>query len=257
MDERQTDAVLAELRDRISDMLAAVQLLTPLVRDSGSRADKGYLAAVNKSLYRLVRLLRHADMCGPGEVSCRREPVDLAGLCRDMGRHCEDMAGQLGIAFDWTLGESGVLSLADDQLLEMALLNILTNAFQAAGRGGSVTLRAGLADGAWRVTVEDSGPGLTAREEEADPMLKQPGGVGLGLEAARRILALHDGSLMLDDGGKGGVRAVATIPIKKPSREDLLRTPETAWDAWGGFSPAKVEFSPLLPMEAFGAEDEE
>lgn len=257
MNERQTDAILVELRERTSDMLAAVQLLTPLVREAGSRADKGYLAAVNKSLYRLVRLLRHAELCGPEEVAYREEPVDLAGLCRDMSRHCEDMAKQLNVSFDWVLGEAGVLSLADNQLLEMALLNVLTNAFGAAGQGGSVKLKAGLVDGVWRVTVEDSGPGLTAREENPDPLLKQPGGVGLGLTAARRILALHGGSLVLDNGGEGGVRAVVSLPVKKPARDDLLHTPVSSWDGWGGFSPSKVEFSPLLPVEAFGAEDEE
>ena len=257
MNENQTEAVLAELRDRTSDMLAAVQLLTPLVRHSGSRAEKGYLAAVNKSLYQLVRLLRHADLCDLEEVSHREEPIDLAGLCRDLGRHCEDMAKVLEVSFDWSLGESSVISLADDQLLEMALFNILTNAFQAAGQGGEVRMKAGLTEGTWRVTVEDSGPGLTLRGEEADPLLKQPGGVGLGLEAARRILSLHGGSPMLDNGKEGGVRAVMTLPVKKPTREELLHTPVTPWDAWGGFSPAKVEFSPLLPIEVFGAEDME
>lgn len=255
MNDRQTDALLAELRDRVSDILAAVQLLTPLVRASGERADREYLAAVNKSLYRLVRALRHADLCGEGEMAFREEPIDLAGLCRDLGRHCQDMARLLEVSFDWALGESSVLSLADDQLLEIALFNVLTNAFEAAGRGGSVKLKAGLADGAWRVTVEDSGPGLELRREPGDPFLKQPGGVGLGLEAARRILARHGGSLMLDNGREGGVRAVMTIPVKKPARDDLLHTPTLPWDPWGGFSPAKVEFAPLLPLEAFGAED--
>lgn len=255
MNDRQTDALLVELRDRVSDILAAVQLLSPLVRESGDRADREYLAAVNKSLYRLVRTLRHAELCGGGEMTFKEEVIDLAGLCRDVSRHCEDMARVLDLSFDWTLGESSVLSLADDRLLEMALLNVLTNAFEAAGRGGSVKLKAALADGAWRVTVEDSGPGLEDRQTPEDPFLKRPGGVGLGLETARRILTRHGGTLMLDNGKEEGVRAVLTLPVRKPAREEPLHTPVLPWDPWGGFSPAKVEFAPLLPLEAFGAEE--
>lgn len=255
MNKRQNDALLTELRERMSDMLAAAHLLTPLIRKSGSPADKEYLAAMNKSLFQLIRLLRHADVCEQEEVYCREEPIDLAGLCRDVGRLCEDMSRLLNVSFDWSLGESSVLSLADNYLLEVALFNVLTNAFEAAGEGGAVRLKGGLVDGFWRVTVEDTGPGLQSWPEPSDPFLKQPGGVGLGLEAARRILSLHGGTLMLDNGKEGGVRAVISLPVKKPSRDQLLQSPVTACGPWGGFPPVMIEFSPLLPPKAFRAEE--
>lgn len=259
MEDLLSEKLLGELRDRMSDMMAAMQLLIPLVRDKGSKHDREYLAAMNKSLYRLLRTIHHAEVCG-GESAFHPEPLDLAGLCRDLSRRCEPMAKLLGVCFDWSLSESGLIALGDDHLLEMALLNLLVNAFEAAGRGGHVTLKEEAGNGRWTVTVWDDGPGLQGTQPPADPFLKTPGGIGLGLETARKAAQLHGGALVLEDGEGDGVRAVLSLPLQKPGKElggekDSLR--DGGRDYRGGFSPTLVEFSPLLPAESFSFEDTE
>lgn len=254
MEYRQETGLLRELRDRMSDMLAAIELLTPLVREKGEPEDRVYLAALNKSLYRILRIIHHMGICSE-EPLFQPEPLDVAGLCRDLGRQCEAMGRALQVNFHCSLTKESVLTVADDHLLEMALLNMLTNAFEAAGPGGEVTLRGSLSDGRWIVTVEDNGPGLRVPEEGEDPLLKRPGGLGLGLEVARKALSLHSGVLMLDNGEPGGVRAVMSLPVRKPTKEELLRSPAPRADLRGGFSSVLVEFSPLLPMESYFAEE--
>ena len=249
MEERLTDRFLLELRDRMSDITAAMQLLVPLIRDKGNEKDGEYLSIMNKSLYCLLRSVRHMETCTAKAVF-RPETIDLAGLCRDVGRQCESMAKTLGVTFEWSITQSSVLSLADEHLLEMALLNLLANAFEAAGPGGKVAMRGRLLKGQWVVTVLDSGPGLQRKEEGGDPFLKKPGGVGLGLEAAWTVAELHGGRVMLVNGGKRGVRARLLLPIQKPER-GLICTSKARLERNGGFSPTMVEFSPLLPPEEF------
>lgn len=254
MGESNQEKLLDEVRNRVSDILAAVQLLTPLVQEKGGQEDRKYLAAMNKSLYRLMRAMRHIEAYDEESIF-QPQPLDLAGLCRDVGRQMEPMAERLGIEFDWRLEDSSVIGMADDHLLELALLNMLTNALEAAGKGGRVTLHGEVKDGRWRVSIGDDGPGFTPVGEEENPLLKQPGGLGLGLVAARHAAFRHGGVLMLENSREGGLRAVLSLPIQKPDKADLLLTQQPKADLWGGFSPVLVELSPILPLESYFPED--
>lgn len=250
MEERLTDKFLLELRDRMSDMMAAMQLLMPLIRDKGDKKDKEYLATINKSFYSLLRSVRHMQVC-TSEPDFHPRTIDLAGLCRTVGGQCESVAKTLNITFEWSIAQSSVLSVGDDGLLEMALLNLLANAFTAAGPGGKVTLRGRQIKNQWVATVLDSGPGLRQTKTGEDPFLKTPGGAGLGLEVAWAVAELHRGRVMLVNGGKRGVRARLLLPIQKPEQGELVHDPLVKIDRSGGFSTTMVEFSPLLPVEEF------
>lgn len=252
MDENLADKLLFELRGRITDMMAAMQVLTPLVREKGDEKDRQYLAAMGKSLYRLLRSMRHLEVC-EGKMDFRPEALDLAGLCRDVGGECESMAKLLDISFEWSLDQSSVISIGDGHLLELALLNMLANAFEAAGPGGRVTLRGEQKRGNWVVSVRDDGPGLRQSQEDEDPFLKKPGGVGLGREVTRTVAKLHGGRELLHSETGEGAEAVLSLPIRKPEKE-MVKGPIPPIDPKGGFSSTLVEFSPLLPMESFSIE---
>lgn len=259
MEELLTEKFLKEVQDRVGDAVAAMELLTPLVAREGSGKGQEYLSAMNKSFYRLIRLIHHVEVCKTQSV-IQGKTLDLAGLCRKLSRDSEDMAKILGTAFDWELSDSSVISVGDDHLLELAILNLLVNAFEAAGPEGKVSFKSMLENGRWIMTVEDNGLGLRESEESGDPFLKAPGGVGLGLEAARRAAELHGGVLMLVDKGAGGdlagecgVKAVLSLPIRKPEGDAVVKEP--AYELRGGFCPALVEFSPILPAKSFFTED--
>lgn len=253
MDEKRTEKFLFEMRSRITDVMAAMQVLLPLVREKGSEKDQKYFAAMNKSLYRMLRSMHHMTVCTEEPIVCWAA-LDLAGLCRDVGGECESHAKTLGISFTWSLEQSSVISVGNDKLLEMALLNLLANAFEAAGPGGRVTLRGEQKKDLWLVSVSDDGPGLRQTEEE-DPFLKKPGGVGLGLEVVRTIAELHGGRVIRGDRKEGqGTTAVLSLPIQKPTGKEQVRTPI---DLWGGISSTLVEFSHLLPAESFSIHDTE
>jgi signal transduction histidine kinase len=106
----------------------------------------------------------------------------------------------------------------DPQLLERAVRNLLHNAAQAereAGRQGPVDLRVDLLPDGVEVAVEDRGPGLPAeiRGRLFHPFATgRPGGVGLGLALAHRIVVLHGGRIRLEDRPGGGTRALLFFP---------------------------------------------
>jgi signal transduction histidine kinase len=113
--------------------------------------------------------------------------------------------------------EDLALVLADPQLLERAVRNLVHNAVQAQqgiGVAEPVTVKIAVRDQEVDLWIEDRGPGLSS--ELGDRMFvpfasERPGGVGLGLALAHRIVALHGGSLHLDNRAGGGVSAKITL----------------------------------------------
>ncbi|MBW8876452.1 MAG: PAS domain-containing protein [Acidobacteria bacterium] len=106
----------------------------------------------------------------------------------------------------------------DPQLLERAVRNLLHNAAQAereVGRAGPVEVAVALQPEGVEVAVADRGPGLPAaiRERLFHPFATgRPGGVGLGLALAHRIVVLHGGRLRLEDRPGGGTLALLSFP---------------------------------------------
>ncbi len=254
MEQALNEKLLNELRERVSELLAATQLMSGLVREQGDEKDRKCLAVMNHSLYRMLRTIGHMELCRE-DTPFSPQVVDLAGLCRDLGREMEHQAKELGVRFRWELEQESVLSLADEKLLQSAVLNLLTNAFEAAGPEGHVILKCAADKGRCDISVWDDGPGLKEPAEEKNPFLKEPGGLGLGLPAVRQIARFHGGVLLLENREEGGLRAVLSLPIQAPAFGEKVKTP--AVDPFGGFSPLLVELSPLLAARDFSAEDTE
>ncbi|HZY74492.1 MAG TPA: ATP-binding protein [Edaphobacter sp.] len=99
-------------------------------------------------------------------------------------------------------------AMADPDLLNGILTNLLENAAEAAGAGGSVLVTTARAeDGRVAIEVHDSGPGLSqeARRSLFEPTISfKKRGMGLGLSIARKNALLMGGDITLVDGNLGG-----------------------------------------------------
>ena len=98
----------------------------------------------------------------------------------------------------------------DMGLLQQVLINLLRNAAQATGPGGTVRLRVGVEGQEACLEVEDDGGGVAPnlRERIFEPFFSTKGadGLGLGLDIARQTVRRHGGELRLVDGvGTGAV----------------------------------------------------
>jgi nitrogen fixation/metabolism regulation signal transduction histidine kinase len=104
---------------------------------------------------------------------------------------------------------------ADADLAKGILTNLLQNAAEAAGPGGSVLAVTRSEDGHVTIEVHDSGPGLS---EEAAGTLFEPTitfkehGMGLGLSIAKRHALLSGGDLVVMDGELRGAAFKVTLP---------------------------------------------
>jgi two-component system heavy metal sensor histidine kinase CusS len=114
----------------------------------------------------------------------------------------------------------------EERWLRQVWLNLLTNALVATPEGGTVSMMSDHADGQWRVTIDDEGPGLA--ESELDRIFdrftqfgspeRRALGSGLGLAISRSIVLLHQGTIRAENRqGRSGLRVIVTLPADQTS----------------------------------------
>jgi signal transduction histidine kinase len=152
-------------------------------------------------LHRLSQLLSDfLDFARPLPLEIREAP--LRAVCeRALGRVAE-LAARSGVEMRSELPGGEIAIDIDAARIELAVVNLLQNAIEAAGAapGGVTTLRAKLRGEGAIVEVEDNGPGLLDSEAPIfDPFYStKPGGTGLGLAIVQRAAADHDGIVELE-----------------------------------------------------------
>jgi signal transduction histidine kinase len=115
----------------------------------------------------------------------------------------------------------------DPNKIKQALLNILLNAQEAMPDGGDIMVRSHLKGRTVTITVTDTGCGIAPEDTEKIFRVYyssgKPGGSGLGLPTARRIVEDHGGRISVrSDVGKG---TEFTIELPLVTRADALVEP--------------------------------
>lgn len=113
------------------------------------------------------------------------------------------------------VGKQAVEILADETLLEQALLNLLRNAIDASvTRRGEVTIDWQTDEQGVVLSIIDEGGGVSNPDNLFVPLFStKPGGGGTGLVLARNIVEAHGGELRLDNRPQAwGCVARITLP---------------------------------------------
>ncbi len=106
-------------------------------------------------------------------------------------------------------------AVADQDLVRGILVNLLENAAEAAGEGGTILAKVRPIDGRVAIEVHDSGPGLSelARKSLFQPTISfKKRGMGLGLSIARKSALLSGGDILPITGELGGAAFRVLLP---------------------------------------------
>jgi signal transduction histidine kinase len=109
----------------------------------------------------------------------------------------------------------------DRARLRQVLANLIENAVKYSPEGGEVRVSAAASNGAVRISVRDSGPGIPRDQQarifekfgRADVEGGSKPGSGLGLFIARSIAEAHGGSLDVSSGTEPGSTFTVTLPV--------------------------------------------
>ena len=164
---------------------------------------------LNSVVTEFLEYARPADRA-PLRISLR-EPVEraMARIRRERSREMNRIRTGLHVA------ETTPKVNADPSEIERVVFNLLTNAVEAMPEGGELTVRVHSAGGEGRISVEDTGTGVS---DEDRPQLFRPffttreRGVGMGLAICRRIVEENGGSIAVESAPGKGSRFTIKLP---------------------------------------------
>ena len=150
------------------------------------------------------------------DESLRPEDFDLGRLLARVA--ARESRGRASPAIAVPRGETGAFH-GDEDLLERVFENLVRNALDAAGPSGHVWIDAERRADAVVVTVSDDGPGMPPelRASLRPFVTTKPGGLGLGIAIAVKIVKLHRGELVFADRRPRGLSVIVTLPTPPPA----------------------------------------
>jgi len=194
-------SVSHELRTPLTAIRGHVSALREgLVEDPQARAvSLETIAAETERLSRLVGDVLDLAKLDAHRFTLLQEEVNMEQLVSRAYSTFNEEARRRGIDYRTELHDHPVLMTDGDRVLQI-ITNLLSNAFRWTPDGGRIELGLEAANGNVSVSVEDTGPGISAEERERifRPFWSRDGGgTGLGLAIASELAQALGGRIEL------------------------------------------------------------
>ncbi|TCS90397.1 tetratricopeptide repeat protein [Anseongella ginsenosidimutans] len=162
--------------------------------------------------------------------------TDLRTFLKPVTAAYESLAQSREIRFDFKM-EDDIDLYIDPEKMEKILHNILSNAFKFTGKGGSITLSAGVSDFTQKqqaqVSIKDTGIGIAPQElsrifdrffQAGNGSAQQYKGTGIGLALTKELVTLHHGEIDVSSVSGQGSCFTILLPMGKAhlSRSELF-----------------------------------
>ena len=221
---------IGNLPHEINNPLSTIKLnLELLAEDFADGDDDRYRRNQNRLRTLLDQVQRLQDFLKEfrkyvGSQELQSAETDLRLIVGELTDFYRPQAQDNHVLLRSALPDKPVHCRIDAGLIKQAILNLMINATQAMSSGGELLLRlssdadrsTSLTTGRALLEVIDTGPGIRPelRGKIFEPYYSTtPGGTGLGLSTARRIIRRHDGDISLDSEPGKGTRFVITLPL--------------------------------------------
>jgi PAS domain S-box-containing protein len=139
---------------------------------------------------------RFLDFSRPMDV--RLEPTQLADLLHEVLEIAQPQLQRSNVQVAQLIPIGVPEAFVDRALLKQAVLNLVLNATEAMPEGGQLQLTLSRRGEMAEITVGDTGKGISLENRQKIFQLfftTRPGGSGIGLASAFRIIQLHNGSI--------------------------------------------------------------
>ena len=242
-----------QLRDALSNVMIAANRLSP-----GALSDAENAARLNRGLHQMLRLVSNMSDAGRTNLSQGLELRSLGDVFSEILEKARTLTEKAGISISYQGLSEEVFCMADADLLERAVFNILSNAVKYTPPGETIRASLSRAGRILRFSVEDSGPGISdnilgsvfSRYRRSAGIEDGRFGLGLGMVIVRSAAAAHGGTVLIDQPQGSGARVTLTIAIR-PSDGTVLRSGILHLDYMGGWDHGLVELSDCLPLEVY------
>jgi PAS domain S-box-containing protein len=220
--DRFLAVVSHELRTPLTAMLGWARLLTAGMLDEATSTRAHQVIERNtKLLGQLIDDLLDVSRIVTGKLVLQTGPVNLVAVIESAIEAVQGLVDAKKIAFNAVLDPSAGLVIGDSGRLQQVVWNLLANAIKFTPQGGRVDLRLERAGAHTRLSVRDTGQGISPEllphifeRFRQDERARRHGGLGLGLAIVRHIVELHAGTVRAMSEGEGsGAAFVVELPF--------------------------------------------
>ena len=220
---------LANMSHELRTPLNAILGYTELILDGiyGEAPDKmrtvmERVQSNGKHLLGLINDVLDLSKIEAGQLVLSIQDYSIKDVVHGVYSAVEPLASGKKLAFKIDVPPNLPPARGDDRRLTQVLLNLVGNAIKFTDTG-EVAIKAAASNGAYTISVRDTGPGIAEADQakifdefqQADStQTKAKGGTGLGLSIAKRIIEMHGGKLWVDSSLGAGSTFSFTVPLR-------------------------------------------
>jgi PAS domain S-box-containing protein len=226
--DRMKDEFVALVSHELRTPLTSIRGYLELLLDDAEEIEavhRDWLSVIDRNSERLLALVEDLLLkaqVNAGKIALTLADADLAAIVEQSVRAAAPAAAARDLELTSsieTLPPAAVDAVRVGQVVD----NLVSNALKFTPAGGSVDVRAFARDSRIRVEVADTGPGISADEQQrlferffrtTQAQTDAVPGVGLGLSIAKAIIEAHGGTITCTSEAGAG----ATFALELPAR---------------------------------------
>jgi signal transduction histidine kinase len=213
-----------ELRTPLNAILGYTELMADGAYGEPSEKMLGILKRLEANGKHLLGLIN--DVLDLSKIEAGQLVLELSDYCvRDIAQTVrstlEPLAADKKLGFKVEVAPQLPPGHGDGRRLTQVLINLVGNAIKFTDTG-EVAIKAEANNGAFYVSVQDTGPGISSADQarlfqefqQADNAItKKKGGTGLGLAISKRIIEMHGGKIWVESQPGQGSTFTFTLPV--------------------------------------------
>ena len=240
------------LSDWVTEMTLSVGHLT---FDITNPHTEDYLSMLRHSIHSVSRVAGNLLYLGEADSVSDSKTVDLDTLVRELADSVNALSNGQTAHVDFKTDDSTKLFVGSEQLLERALLNLLSNSMKATQKDGKITMSCEKHGDRAFISVSDTGTGIpedmmgtlfnSYTKRRSLTNMREP---GFGLAVTYGIVTGMGGTLLASNRKGGGAEVTVILPITENLL--ILRSPSVEYRT-NGMSQLQTELSCVLDYTSY------
>jgi GAF domain-containing protein/anti-sigma regulatory factor (Ser/Thr protein kinase) len=213
-----------ELRTPLNAILGYTELMADGAYGEPSEKMLGILKRLEsngKHLLGLINDVLDLSKIEAGQLVLELSDYSVQDIAQTVRSTLEPLAVDKKLAFKVELATELPPGRGDGRRLTQVLINLVGNAIKFTD-AGEVAIKAEANNGAFHISVRDTGPGISGADQarlfqefqQADNAItRKKGGTGLGLAISKRIIEMHGGRIWVESQPGYGSTFTFTLPV--------------------------------------------
>lgn len=248
-------------RTPLSNIMALTEMLLQNEELRKSSDVLSQAVRINRSLSQIQRMV--CDMSDTWQYSnwqnvCKTT-VDIAAVFSEIMEKATATLAEANIHLHYTGINQPLYCLVDQQMLERAIYNLISNSVKFSEGEGIIEAQLSVCGNMLHFSITDPGNKIPVNLQSSvyTRFLREPGieegifGIGLGMMLIRSVAAAHGGAILIDHPQKNSNRVTMTLEIRTGEAGHISTPILSVSDYAGGRDHALLELSDILPPEMY------